>query len=202
MVEKQYEKTGIKEYSNKRKKKREIEQQEQRRQKVKEALARRKYKESKKSCYDLSRMNFQKEYQKVKDLIENRREILSDENMKTLISGYQDYFDTYGKDMTALALRDFRRGILSTISISQNSVSRKNQVTNSFEKENSSREDVILDFCIHQDRNLEQRGLDMGMFFSLLDFLAQNGVPAKDGDDMEKIRAKVKSIHNELKNRK
>lgn len=93
-------------------------------------------------------MNFQKEYQKVKDLIENRREILSDENLKALISGYQDYFDTYGKDMTALVLRDFRRGILSTISISQ------------------------------------------------------NRVPAKDGDDMEKIRAKVKSIHNELKNRK
>ena len=48
---------------------------------------------------------------------------LSDENLKTLMSGYQDYFDTYGKDMTALALRDFRRGILSTISNS-----RKNQV--------------------------------------------------------------------------
>ena len=142
-------------------------------------------------------MNFQKEYQKVKDLIENRREVLSDENLKTLMSGYQDYFDTYGKDMTALALRDFRRGILSTISNS-----RKNQVANSTKKENSSREDAILDFCIHQDSNLEQRGLDMGMFFSLLDFLAQNGVPAKDGDDMEKIRAKVKSIHKELKNGK
>lgn len=197
MIEKQYEKTGIKEYSNKRKKKREIKQQEERKQRVEKAIARREYKESKKSCYDLSRMNFQKEYQKVKDLIENRREVLSDENLKTLMSGYQDYFDTYGKDMTALALRDFRRGILSTISNS-----RKNQVANSTKKENSSREDAILDFCIHQDSNLEQRGLDMGMFFSLLDFLAQNGVPAKDGDDMEKIRAKVKSIHKELKNGK
>ncbi len=197
MQQKQYERTGIKEYSNKRKKKREIKQQEERKQRVEKAIARREYKESKKSCYDLSRMNFQKEYQKVKDLIENRREVLSDENLKTLMSGYQDYFDTYGKDMTALALRDFRRGILSTISNS-----RKNQVANSTKKENSSREDAILDFCIHQDSNLEQRGLDMGMFFSLLDFLAQNGVPAKDGDDMEKIRAKVKSIHKELKNGK
>lgn len=197
MQQKQYERTGIKEYSNKRKKKREIKQQEERKQRVEKAIARREYKESKKSCYDLSRMNFQKEYQKVKDLIENRREVLSDKNLKTLMSGYQDYFDTYGKDMTALALRDFRRGILSTISNS-----RKNQVANSTKKENSSREDAILDFCIHQDSNLEQRGLDMGMFFSLLDFLAQNGVPAKDGDDMEKIRAKVKSIHKELKNGK
>ncbi len=197
MQQKQYERTGMKEYSNKRKQKTEIEQQEERNKKVERALARGEYKESKKSCYDLSRMNFQKEYQKVKDLIENRREVLSDENLKTLMSGYQDYFDTYGKDMTALALRDFRRGILSTISNS-----RKNQVANSTKKENSSREDAILDFCIHQDSNLEQRGLDMGMFFSLLDFLAQNGVPAKDGDDMEKIRAKVKSIHKELKNGK
>lgn len=197
MQQKQYERTGMKEYSNKRKQKTEIEQQEERNKKVERALARWEYKESKKSCYDLSRMNFQKEYQKVKDLIENRREVLSDENLKTLMSGYQDYFDTYGKDMTALALRDFRRGILSTISNS-----RKNQVANSTKKENSSREDAILDFCIHQDSNLEQRGLDMGMFFSLLDFLAQNGVPAKDGDDMEKIRAKVKSIHKELKNGK
>ncbi len=202
MIEKQYEKTGIKEYSNKRKKKREIKQQEERKQRVEKAIARREYKERKKSCYDLSRMNFQKEYQKVKDLIENRREVLSDENLKTLISGYQDYFDTYGKDMTALALRDFRRGILSTISNSRKSLGRTNQVANSPEKENGSREDAILDFCIHQNRNLEQRGLDMGMFFSLLDFLAQNGVPAKDGDDMEKIRSKVKSIHKELKNRK
>ena len=197
MQQKQYERTGMKEYSNKRKQKTEIEQQEERNKKVERALARGEYKEIKKSCYDLSRMNFQKEYQKVKDLIENRREVLSDENLKTLMSGYQDYFDTYGKDMTALALRDFRRGILSTISNS-----RKNQVANSTKKENSSREDAILDFCIHQDSNLEQRGLDMGMFFSLLDFLAQNGVPAKDGDDMEKIRAKVKSIHKELKNGK
>ena len=197
MQQKQYERTGMKEYSNKRKQKTEIEQQEERNKKVERALARGEYKESKKSCYDLSRMNFQKEYQKVKDLIENRREVLSDENLKTLMSGYQDYFDTYGKDMTALALRDFRRGILSTISNS-----RKNQVANSTKKENSSREDAILDFCIHQDSNLEQRGLDMGMFFSLLHFLAQNGVPAKDGDDMEKIRAKVKSIHKELKNGK
>lgn len=125
------------------------------------------YKESKKSCYDLSRMNFQKEYQKVKDLIENRREVLKDENLKTLMSGYQDYFDTYGKDMTALALRDFRRGILSTISNSQKSFGGENQVANSTKKENSSREDAIRDFCIHQGSNLEQRGLDMGMFFFL-----------------------------------
>lgn len=40
MQQKQYERTGIKKYSNKRKKKTEIEQQEEQNQKVERALAR------------------------------------------------------------------------------------------------------------------------------------------------------------------
>lgn len=200
MQEKRYERTGIKEYSNKRKKQRVIEEQRQQEQTIQKAIARGKYKDSRKDCYDLSSMNHQKEYRKVKNLLDDYKEIanLYNENIETLIFGYRDYFDAHGEDMNAMALRDFRKGILSTLSNSKKALVKDSSVEK-IEKQGSSREEMILNFCINHHLDLQQRGLDMGMFFSLIDFLAQNGAPAKDGDDMAGIRQKVKSIHNELK---
>ena len=50
MQEKRYERTGIKEYSNKRKKQRVIEEEIQQEQTIQKAIARGKYKDSRKDC--------------------------------------------------------------------------------------------------------------------------------------------------------
>lgn len=148
-------------------------------------------------------MNHQKEYRKVTVLLDDYKDIASlyNENMEALIGGYRDYFDTYGKEMSTMALRDFRRGILSTISNSKKELTKKED-TLEVEEKQSLREETILNFCINHHLDLQERGLDIGMFFSLINFLAESGVPAKDGDDMKNIRQKVKSIHDELKDAK
>lgn len=61
-------------------------------------------------------MKYGREYRKVEKLLRDAYDLYSyDINVLEMVKGYLEYFKLYGKEMTPLGLRNFRKGIESTL---------------------------------------------------------------------------------------
>ena len=124
MITKVYEKMGIKENNIKRKTQREILSKKNHKAEVEKALLKGRYKKDN----DLSLMKYGREYRKVEKLLRDAYDLYSyDINVLEMVKGYLEYFKLYSKEMTPLGLRNFRKGIESTLYNSKDKYSEKDE---------------------------------------------------------------------------
>lgn len=200
MITKHYERTGIKEIKKKKESQEQITKRKEKEKKLQRTKERATYYEQKDQYHNIGLMDPKKEYQKIERMLERYEDILFsknviDENIQQLLQGYQDYFQTYGENMTPMGLRTFRNSIIKTIAISQQQLLQ----TETLEK-NYTQENAVNYFCTMYSDELQETGLNMEMTAELVGFLRDNNVPIRNIENLKEVKVKIKSFCTNTKN--
>lgn len=197
MIIKEYERTGIKERKGKKVSQEQILKDKIKKDAIQRTKERTAYKIEVAEKYDIGLMNFEKEYEKTLYLLESYQLAYpvsmdnNHDNIEQLVQGYSDYFLTFGEEMSALALRDFRNSIEKTIR-----VSRKQQIKPEMgqEREEDVQDTAILNFCIDYYDELEIYGLNLAMTGRLINFLIEKDTPIQNEKNLASAKTKVHSL--------
>lgn len=185
-----YERTGIKEKTLLRNSQAKIAKAQELQRAIKGSLERGVYKENCKNSYDLSLMNYRKEYKKTEDLLNLYRDmkVILEENICDLIDGYVEYFNTHGSSMSAWALRGFRKNIERVIVLTRNAEKNK--------RREIQIENAVMEFVINHCDEMEyfDEKINVSDIMYLMYDLGLNR-----NHQQEEIKAKIKSIYEELK---
>ena len=184
-----YERTGIKEETKLKENQSRLIEKQNSEEGIRHSIERGKYKESCQNKYDLDLMDVEREYQKTENLLMRYQNmsIMDEENICILIGGYLEYFYTYGSSMTALGLRGFRNSIEASINVARN-IER-------WKKRESQIENAMIDFVVENYDEIEYLGEEIsvpGIIYLMFDL-------ELDLNQQEKVKAKVKTIYDELK---
>lgn len=184
-----YERTGIKEETKLKENQSRLIEKQNSEESIRHSIERGKYKESCQKKYDLDLMDIEREYQKTENLLMRYQNmsIMDEENISILIGGYLEYFYTYGSSMTALGLRGFRKSIEASINVARN-IER-------WKKRESQIENAMIDFVVENYDEIEYLGEEIsapGIIYLMFDL-------ELDLNQQEKVKAKVKTIYDELK---
>lgn len=183
-----YERTGIKEETKLKENQSKLIEKQNSEEVIRYSIERGKYKESCQNKYDLDLMDFEREYEKTNNLLLSY--VSYEENICVLIDGYLEYFYTYGRSMTALGLRGFRKSAEKGIAFARNLEKRK--------KKEEKEENTVIDFVIENYDEIE----DFGEEISVPDFMYlmfELGLSSRNQQECERVTTKVKTIYDELK---
>ena len=182
MITKVYEKTGIKENNIKRKTQREILSKKNHKAEVEKALLKGMHKKDN----DLSLMKYGREYRKVEKLLRDAYDLYSyDANILEIVKGYLEYFKLYGKDMTPLGLRNFRKGIESTL------YNSKDKYIETDEFDDLEEDEVVFEFYFKYMSLIENGD---SFILEMLNFFREKGVPIENTEDLIRVKSKVKTL--------
>lgn len=197
MVAHDYERTGIKEKKNLRESREQLSKRKRREENLQITKERTAYREDVEKKYDTGLMNRSKECQKIENLLEDYYEKSSMDitcNTYQLVQGYQDYFSSYGENMTTLELRTFRKAIAKTLSISNAQSLLASQSMEEIETASSlacAQEEAILDFCVEHYECLTTSGLNS---LELTGFLLNAGTPIQNIENLKEAKTKVMTL--------
>ena len=181
MITKVYEKTGIKENNIKRKTQREILSKKNHKAEVEKALLKGRYKKDN----DLSLMKYGREYRKVEKLLRDAYDLYSyDINVLEMVKGYLEYFKLYGKEMTPLGLRNFRKGIESTLYNSKDKYSEKDEY-------DDLEDEAVFEFYFKNISSIENGD---SFILEMINFFREKGFPIENTEDLIRVKSKVKTL--------
>ena len=181
MITKVYEKTGIKENNIKRKTQREILSKKNHKAELEKALLKGRYKKDN----DLSLMKYGREYRKVEKLLRDAYDLYSyDINVLEMVKGYLEYFKLYGKEMTPLGLRNFRKGIESTLYNSKDKYSEKDEY-------DDLEDEAVFEFYFKYTSLIEDGD---PFILEMLNFFRKKGFPIENTEDLIRVKSKVKTL--------
>lgn len=182
MITKVYEKTGIKENNIKRKTQSEILSKKNHEAEVEKALL----KGMNKKDNDLSLMRYGREYRKVEKLLKDVYDLYSSfVNVLEIVKGYLEYFKLYGKDMTPLGLRNFRKGIERTL------YNSKDKYIETDEYNDLEEDEAVFEFYFKYMTLIENGD---SFVLEMLNFFSERGVPIKNTEDLVRVKSKVKTL--------
>ena len=182
MITKVYEKTGIKENNIKRKTQREILSKKNHKAEVEKALLKGMHKKDN----DLSLMKYGREYRKVEKLLKDAYDLYSsDANILEIVKGYLEYFKLYGKDMTPLGLRNFRKGIESTL---YNSKDKYSEID---EYDDLEEDEAVFEFYFKNISLIENGD---SFVLEMINFFREKGFPIENTEDLIRVKSKVKTL--------
>ena len=182
MITKVYEKTGIKENNIKRKTQSEILSKKNHEAEVEKALL----KGMNKKDNDLSLMRYGREYRKVEKLLKDVYDLYSsDVNVLEIVKGYLEYFKLYGKDMTPLGLRNFRKGIESTL---YNSKDKYSEID---EYDDLEEDEAVFEFYFKNISLIENGD---SFVLEMINFFREKGFPIENTEDLIRVKSKVKTL--------
>ncbi len=199
---KAYERTGIKEKKNLRESKEQLLKRKRQEENLQMTMERTAYREDVEKKYDTGLMNRDKECKKIKNLLEDCYEKSSMDitcNIYQLVQGYQDYFSSYGENMTTLELRTFRKAMAKTLSISNAQSLLATQSMETIEvqsPEATAQDDAILDFCAEYYDSLTTKGLNS---LELTGFLLNAGTPIQNIENLKEAKMKVMTLIDKTK---
>lgn len=199
---KAYERTGIKEKKNLRENKEQLLKRKRQEENLQITRERTAYREEVEKKYDTSLMNRDKECKRIENLLEDCYEKSSMDitcNIYQLVQGYQDYFSSYGENMTTLELRTFRKAMAKTLSISnaQSLLAMQSMETIEVQSpEAAAQDDAILDFCAEYYDSLTTKGLNS---LELTGFLLNAGTPIQNIENLKEAKMKVMTLIDKTK---
>lgn len=193
MKQKAYERTGIKEKNQKRESQEAKEKKLAHDLEVQRSVEKGLYRSQVEGRYDVTLMNRDREYEKARQVLAGYIEFIDyyDENVQTVIEGYQAYWEMYGCVMTPVGLRAFRNGINKTIARTKEEMEAARR---------EKQEETILDFYVNYGSLVDERGMDHDLpTFFLEEYLFSKGVSLESIENVERAKTRVKAIQSVLK---
>ena len=187
-----YERTGIKEETKRKVNQAKLIERQISEQEIKRSVELGKYRESCQDKYNLDLMDFEREYERTRNLLWSYR--IDEENINDLIIGYSEYLNIYGSSMTALGLRGFRKSIESGVRMARNAEKQKMEAQMETVVENA-----VIDFVIEYYDEIESLRGQIKLS-DIIYLMMELNLDIRNQRTCDEIKVKVKTIYDELKN--
>lgn len=184
-----YERTGIKEETKRKVSQAKLIERQNSEQEIKHSIELGKYRERCQDKYDLNLMDREREYERTRNLLWSYG--IYEENINILIEGYSEYLATYGSSMTALGLREFRKSIKSGVRQACDAEEKKNREVQI--------ENEVIDFVIEYYDDIGYLGGQIDLS-NIVYLMSELNLDIRNQQNCEEIKARVKTIYDELKN--
>ena len=107
-----------------------------------------------------------------------------DVNVLEMVKGYLEYFKLYSKEMTPLGLRNFRKGIESTLYNSKDKYSEKDEY-------DDLEDEAVFEFYFKNISLIENGD---SFILEMINFFREKGFPIENTEDLIRVKSKVKTL--------